>query len=61
MSLSFVKPEAVKTANTLQDRSYWHLRALLTPIMLLFISPQKTQARQVKSLDTSMRAWQMNF
>ncbi len=45
MSLSFVKPAAAKAANTLQDSP---LHVLLTPITLLFISPQKTQTRQVK-------------
>lgn len=54
MSLSFVKLAAVKAANTLQDRAHCPLYVLLTPITPLFISPQKTQTRQVNNFDTSL-------
>lgn len=54
MSLSFVELAAVKSANTLRDRPHCPLHVLLTPITLLFISPQKSQTRQVNSLDTSL-------
>lgn len=56
MSLGFVKLGAVKAANMLQDRPHCPRHVLPTPITLLFISPQKTQTPQAKTLNASMRA-----
>lgn len=55
MPLSFVKLVALKAANTLQDRPHCPLHVLLTPITLLFISPQEAKTRHVNRLDTSLR------